>query len=80
MFSVAGKIITLAGLVIVLIGLLLITSDKTGLWRWFTWFGNLPFDIRIEKANFKFYFPIGTSLLLSIFLSLILFLVNKFIR
>ena len=43
-------------------------------------FGNLPFDIRIEKENFRFYFPIGTSVLLSILLSLILYLINKFIR
>ena len=80
MFSDLGKIVTLSGLVIVFVGLLLMTSDKTGLWRWFNWFGNLPFDFRVVKDNFRFYFPMGTSIVLSIVLSLILFLVNKFIR
>ncbi len=80
MFSDAGKIILLAGLFMAIIGLLLIAFDKTGLWHWLNWFGHLPFDIRIEKENFRFYFPIGTSVLLSILLSLILYLINKFIR
>ncbi len=40
--------------------------------------GKLPGDIFIEKENFRFYFPITTSLLLSILLSLLLYLVSKF--
>lgn len=39
--------------------------------------GRLPGDIVIERQNFKFYFPIATSLLISLLLSLILFLINK---
>ncbi|MFZ4526809.1 MAG: DUF2905 domain-containing protein [Chlorobium sp.] len=80
MFSDLGKIVTVAGLVIVFVGLLLMTSDKTGFWHWFNWFGKLPFDFKIVKDNFSFYFPMGTSVVLSVLLSLILFLVNKFIR
>lgn len=37
----------------------------------------LPGDILIQKENFTFYFPIGTSIVISILLSLIIFLLNK---
>ena len=36
------------------------------------WLGRLPGDIVVERPNFRFYFPLGTSLLISIILSLIL--------
>ena len=39
--------------------------------------GKLPGDILIKKENFTFYFPLGTSLLLSVILSLILMLLNR---
>ena len=35
------------------------------------WLGRLPGDIVIERPNFRFYFPIGTSILISVILSLI---------
>jgi hypothetical protein len=44
----------------------------------FSWFGNLPFDFKVERENFKFYFPLGTSILLSIALSLLFYLFRKF--
>jgi len=37
----------------------------------FGWFGKLPGDIRIEKDNFRFYFPITTGIILSVVLTLI---------
>jgi hypothetical protein len=40
-------------------------------------FGKLPGDIAVEKENFKFYFPITTSILISVVLSLIFWLFNK---
>ncbi|MGQ2872250.1 DUF2905 domain-containing protein [Leptospira santarosai] len=40
--------------------------------------GKLPGDLRIEKENFRFYFPLTTSILVSILISLILFLIQKF--
>jgi len=43
------------------------------------WFGRLPGDIVIDKPNLKLYFPITTMLLISIFLSLILWIFRKFI-
>jgi hypothetical protein len=39
--------------------------------------GRLPGDIVIERENFRFYFPIVTSLLASVVLSLIVWLMNR---
>ena len=75
-----GKILILTGISIALLGVLVVLAQKSGATGWFGWFGNLPLDIRIEKENFRFYFPIGSSILLSIILSLILSIINKLIR
>jgi len=40
--------------------------------------GRLPGDIVIEKENFRFYFPVVTSILLSVVLSLVLYLFRFF--
>ncbi len=63
-----GKILIIGGLVIIAIGALLLLSGKI------TWLGRLPGDILIQKKNFTFYFPLATSILLSIVLSIILWL------
>ena len=42
------------------------------------WFGKLPGDIRIEKENFRFYFPITTMILISVILTIIINLIRKF--
>lgn len=41
------------------------------------WLGRLPGDIRIEKTNFRFYFPFTTLALISVLLSLLLWLFRK---
>jgi hypothetical protein len=41
------------------------------------WLGKLPGDIIIQKKSFTFYFPIATSILVSIALTLILFLLRR---
>ena len=68
-----GKMLVLAGLGIVVLGLVI----------WFFgnklhWFGNLPGDVRIEKKNVKIFAPFTTMLLLSVILSLVLWLFRKF--
>ena len=42
------------------------------------WIGRLPGDIRVEKENFKFFFPITTMILFSIAASLLFHLIKKF--
>jgi Protein of unknown function (DUF2905) len=58
------------GVVLLLAGLLWPWLSKLGL-------GRLPGDIVIERENFRMYFPITTSILISIVLSLILWLLNR---
>jgi len=79
-FTDTGKILVIAGLCTVVFGLLLMAAEKTGASGWLNWFGNLPLDVRIRKENFRFFFPLGSSLLLSVLFSLALFFINKFIR
>ena len=73
MSSDTGKYIMLIGGGIVLIGLIIyFFHDKLH------WIGNLPGDIRIEKENFRFYFPITTMIVGSILLTLIISIVRRF--
>ncbi|NTW70435.1 MAG: DUF2905 domain-containing protein [Chlorobiaceae bacterium] len=80
MFSDAGKLLVIAGAVTIVVGLFMMASGKTGITGWFNWFGSLPFDMKIEKENFRLYFPLGSSILISILLSMIFYFLNKFIR
>lgn len=41
------------------------------------WFGHLPGDIRIEKENSRFYFPVTSMILLSVTINLLIILVRK---
>lgn len=68
-----GKLIIGAGAVLVLIGLIIyVAGDKLH------WFGRLPGDIRVEKENFRFYFPVTSLLLVSLLLNLLIFFVRRF--
>jgi Protein of unknown function (DUF2905) len=58
------------GVVLILAGLLWPWLGKLGL-------GRLPGDMAIERENFRLYFPITTSILISVVLSLILWLLNR---
>ncbi len=58
------------GVVLIAAGLLWPVVQKFGL-------GRLPGDIVIERESFRFYFPIATSLIISVLLSLILWLLNR---
>jgi hypothetical protein len=67
-----GKILMVIGLGVAGLGALIWLAGRSGLPL-----GSLPGDIRIERANFKFYFPVVTCLLLSAVLTLILWLLRK---
>lgn len=70
-----GKVIMFIGMVIVIIGFLLTFSDKLPFHL-----GRLPGDIVIKKEGFTFYFPLTTSILVSVVLSLLFYLFGKYIR
>jgi hypothetical protein len=66
-----GKMLILLGVFIIAIGVLLLIGDKI------PWIGRLPGDILIKKKNFTFYFPITTSIIISIILTLLFTLFRK---
>jgi hypothetical protein len=76
MTETLAKSIILLGLLITLVGALLYFGSRSET-NFFGWFGNLPLDFKVEREHFKFYFPLGTSLALSIFISLILYFFRK---
>ncbi len=62
----------ITGIILIVAGLLLHFGAG-----WFPFFGKLPGDIRVEHGNFKFYFPIVTCLLLSLLLTLLLYIFSR---
>jgi len=66
-----GKLLILLGVLIIVIGLLLLVGEKI------PWVGRLPGDIIIRKKNFTFYFPLATSIIISIILTLLFTLFRK---
>ncbi|NLJ42438.1 MAG: DUF2905 domain-containing protein [Bacteroidales bacterium] len=70
----AGKVLIVAGIVLIIAGIIIyFAGNKLG------WLGHLPGDIRIEKENVKFYFPVTTMILISILLSIVLWIIRKFL-
>ncbi|MDO8586187.1 MAG: DUF2905 domain-containing protein [Armatimonadota bacterium] len=70
-----GKTIAVLGIIILVFGLLIMLLERLGMHR-----GLLPGDIYIRRGNWTLYFPIVTSIVLSILLTLILFAVSYFSR
>ena len=61
-----GKFLVITGVIIAVVGALLWSGVGKG------WLGKLPGDIHYSKGNFSFYFPLATSIILSILLTLVL--------
>lgn len=66
-----GKSLVIFGVVLVVVGIVFILGGRL------SWFGRLPGDIHIEKRNFTFFFPITTSILISVILSLVFILLRR---
>lgn len=68
-----GKYIMLIGVIIIIAGIIVyFFGDKLH------WIGRLPGDIRIEKENVRFYFPITTMILFSLLLTILVRLFRHF--
>ncbi len=67
-----AKVLILTGVAIIILGVVLLFIDKIPL------LGKLPGDMVIRKRNFTLYFPLGTMILLSVGLSLILYIITHF--
>lgn len=68
-----GRMLILFGAVLVLAGLFFLLAERFPGLR----IGRLPGDISIERDDFRFYFPLGTSILVSLILSLLLWLLSR---
>lgn len=69
--SELGRGLIVLGAVIAAIGVLLVLVGRV------PWLGRLPGDISIQRGNWSFYFPLGTSIVLSIILTLVLWLIGR---
>lgn len=66
-----GRLLVVFGLVIVAAGVLVMLVGRV------PWIGRLPGDVHIQRGNWTFYAPLATSILLSLALSLILWLIAR---
>lgn len=70
MFQEFGKALIGIGVVLAIIGIILLLGGKFGI-------GHLPGDIILKRGNFTFYFPLMTSIIISLVLTFILWLFRK---
>ena len=68
-----GKYILIAGLLVVVVGIVIYFFHD-----YFKWIGKLPGDFRIEKENFRFYFPLTTMIILSLVLTILINIFKRF--
>jgi hypothetical protein len=70
-FTGMGRILILIGLVVAGVGLVIMLAGKI------PFLGKLPGDFLFRGKNFSFYFPLTTSILISVILTLILWFINR---
>ena len=63
-----GRWLIVVGLILVIVGGVFLLAPKI------PWLGRLPGDLSYKRGNFSFYFPLGTCILISIILTLIMYL------
>lgn len=73
-----GKSLIFLGIILLAIGLLIYFSPQLSKIPVFRNLGKLPGDINIQRENFRFYFPLASSIVISVLLSLIIFLLRFF--
>ncbi len=66
-----GKFLIITGIILVVVGFVIHYSSRI------PFLGKLPGDIYIERGNVKFYFPLTTSIIVSIIISVVLLLISK---
>jgi uncharacterized membrane protein YidH (DUF202 family) len=63
-----GRVLIVVGIILVGIGVAFLVLPKL------PWLGRLPGDISYQRGNFSFYFPLGTCIVISVILTLIMYL------
>jgi len=77
----AGKILIGVGTVVALLGVLFLFVDRVPTFsHLFSWLGRLPGDISIKRDSFSLYFPLATSIVLSVILSLLFYVLAWIFR
>ncbi|HEY1373015.1 MAG TPA: DUF2905 domain-containing protein [Candidatus Binatia bacterium] len=66
-----GRSLIILGIILVVVGLLFSLSSKI------PWLGRLPGDIYVQRGNFRFYFPLATSIVISLIITLVLYLFRR---
>jgi hypothetical protein len=66
-----GRLLIVFGLVIAVVGVILVLAGRL------PWIGRLPGDIHVQRGNWTFYFPLATSLVVSIVLTLIFWAIGR---
>lgn len=74
MFNDIGRLLMILGGTLFVVGLLLTFSGRI------PWLGNLPGDVAIERENLRIYAPFGTTIVLSIIVTVVLNLISRFYR
>jgi membrane protein implicated in regulation of membrane protease activity len=66
-----GRLLIVLGSLLIIVGAAIVLAGKI------PWLGRLPGDIYVERRNFTFFFPLTTSILVSVILSLVLYLFSR---
>jgi hypothetical protein len=74
MSNQTGKYIIIIGIAVVVIGAIIYFFPNA-----FKWFGRLPGDIRYEKGNTGFYFPVVTMIVVSLALTILINMIRRFL-
>lgn len=74
MYNQPGKILIIAGILLIFAGFFLLAFSGKN-----TFLGRLPGDIYIEKGKFQIYFPITTALLISLIISVLVYILRRFL-
>jgi Protein of unknown function (DUF2905) len=66
-----GRALIVMGIVLAVVGLVLVFVDRV------PWIGRLPGDVHVQRGNWTIYVPLGTSIVLSVVLTLVLWLIGR---
>ncbi|MFW5992462.1 MAG: DUF2905 domain-containing protein [Halanaerobiaceae bacterium] len=69
-----GRILIFIGLMIMVFGFIIHYAGNL-----FSWFGNLPGDIRITNKNFSFYFPVVSLIIISLIINIFIYILRLFL-
>jgi len=67
-----GKLFIISGVILIVIGVIITLLPQNSV------IGRLPGDIIIERENFKFYIPVTTGIIISIILTIFLYVISRF--